>query len=55
MQFEVAAKHVANDRFRRRVANVARSNTPAIAEDRHLVDEAEQFVQTVAHVKDARP
>ena len=28
--------------------------TSAIAEDRHPVDEAEQFVQTVAHVEDAR-
>ena len=54
MQFEVAAKHVANDRFRRRVPNAARANESAIPQNGHSVDEAEQFIQTVAYVEDAR-
>ena len=54
MQFEISAKHVAYDGFRRRVANVARSDKPAVAQDRDAVDEAEQFIQAVAHVEDAR-
>ncbi len=36
------------------VADVARSDKPAVAEHRHAVDEAEQFVQPVAHIEDAR-